>query len=281
MGIPRSGPRHSLGGSLLPIPVPVGNFPRLRVPIRGGTREDSPTLENFDTPSLSASMTHVPNTEQVENLLTKPLSSMLFDKLKSKLRAIYNEFHFKKEFRTGLEGVVNGLELASLKTPYLHECQKLKSLRLDAEHIPNLKSLAIDKCPELELSEVLDDQNSKLRLKVLSLRNLPKLVTLPQGLQGYSYSLKNLFISNCSNFEELPEWFPTMTSLNIITIKKCPNLILLSDGMHKLTNLEHLVIRDCSELSKRYKPHDGLYWPLISHINCVTIDDVCIISKKQ
>ncbi|MED6136255.1 hypothetical protein PIB30_054379, partial [Stylosanthes scabra] len=50
-GIPRSGPRHSLGGSLLPIPVPVGNFPRLRVPIRGGTRGDSPTLGNFDTPT--------------------------------------------------------------------------------------------------------------------------------------------------------------------------------------------------------------------------------------
>ncbi|MED6167936.1 hypothetical protein PIB30_007249 [Stylosanthes scabra] len=180
-----------------------------------------------------------------------------------------------------VESLFQGLELANLKALYLRGCLSLKSLQLDAQHIPNLESLSIAWCPELELSNVLDDQNSKLRLKSLTLFNLRKLVTLPQWLQGYSYSLKSLFIMHCSNLEELPEWLTTMTYLNKIVIKNCPELISLPDGMHNLINLERLQIINCPELCKRCKPHEGQYWPLISHIKYVIIDDESIISMEH
>ncbi|MED6123669.1 hypothetical protein PIB30_051368 [Stylosanthes scabra] len=178
-----------------------------------------------------------------------------------------------------MESLFQGLELANLKTLCLFECQRLKSLQLEAQHFPNLESLTIAGCPELELSKVLEDQNSKLRFKSLNLFSLSKLVTLPRWLRRYSYSLKSLIIMHCSHFEELPEWLPTMTCLNIIVIANCPKLISLPEGMRNLTNLERLVIGNCPELCKRCKPHDGPYWPLISHIKDVRIDDVRIISK--
>ncbi|MED6106846.1 hypothetical protein PIB30_008232 [Stylosanthes scabra] len=180
-----------------------------------------------------------------------------------------------------VESLFEGLELANLKALFLYKCVCLKSLQLDAEHMPKLESLTIAWCPELELSRVLDHQNSKLRFKSLYLYSVPKLVTLPQWLRGYSYSLKSLIIVNCCNFEELPEWLPTMTSLNIIVILSCPKLISLPDGMRNLTKLERLIIKNCPELCKRCKPHDGPYWPLMSHIKDVTIDDVNIMSKEQ
>ncbi|XP_014511410.1 putative disease resistance protein RGA1 [Vigna radiata var. radiata] len=166
-----------------------------------------------------------------------------------------------------LESLFNGIQLSTLKKLALYGCKSLKSVSFHA--IRNINVLAICKCDKLELSMGVGSQIPNSRLKLVSLEDLPQLVTLPQWIQGSGNYLRSLFIVGCINLKELPDWLPTLVYLKLLSITNCPNLLSLPDNMHQLTNLESLEITSCPELWKRFKPGVGQDWYKISHIKDV------------
>ncbi|XP_061339400.1 disease resistance protein RGA2-like [Gastrolobium bilobum] len=171
-----------------------------------------------------------------------------------------------------LESLFEGVQLPKLKWLTIYFCGSLKSLPLHAT--PNLETLVIEKCNKLELSKGPDSQILELKLKLVSLDNLPQLVTLPQWLRRSASTLRSLQIEDCDNLKELPEWLSTLIFLKRLFIYKCPELLSLPDDMHGFINLEELDIQDCPELCRRYRPEVGRDWPKISHIKNVLIGEL-------
>ncbi|KAK7378165.1 hypothetical protein VNO80_03602 [Phaseolus coccineus] len=176
-----------------------------------------------------------------------------------------------------LESIFGGVKFPVLKVLNVSDCQSLKSFRLDGKNFPELESLFVQGCSNLDMELWVgnhhEEQRPKLKLKFLVFSALPQLVSLPEWLQEAANSLQCLFISDCDNIETLPYWLTTMTDLKSLFIVSCPKLISLPDNIDNLTALESLKIEDCAELCKKYQPHVGEFWPKISHIKSIFIDE--------
>ncbi|XP_020230821.1 disease resistance protein RGA2 [Cajanus cajan] len=175
-----------------------------------------------------------------------------------------------------VESIFGGVKFPALKTLALCDCPSLKSLPLNVEKIPNLETLLIKDCGNLDLDPWKDnheEQNSNLKLRYVQFVDLPQLVVLPQWLQETINSLQLLSISNCNNLEMLPEWLSTLTNLKTLSIMGCPKLLSLPDNIHHLTTLEFLKIEGCRELSRKYQPYVGEFWFKLSHIKKVFIEE--------
>ncbi|CAJ2673181.1 unnamed protein product [Trifolium pratense] len=168
-----------------------------------------------------------------------------------------------------LESLFEGIQLPNLKLLNVAYCGNLKSLPFHA--IPNLESFFICNCNKMKFLLDHDSDFSNLKLKFLSLKSLPELVSFPQWLQGCVTTLQSLVLQDCENLEELPEWLSTLICLKTISIDNCPKLVSLPDDLHQLKNLEYLKIEGCDELCKRYHPKVGKDWHKISHIKQVII----------
>jgi len=163
------------------------------------------------------------------------------------------------EFSNNLESLFGGIKLLALKVLCVSNCKNLKSLPLDIEHIPALETLLVDNCDilELELSEGHKGQNTKMRLKILTIIYLPQLVTLPHWLQGSVNTLQYLSISSCNNRVALPQWLSTMNCLKTICITGCPNIMFLPNDIHRLNTLERLEIDGYPELLRESQQEVG------------------------
>ncbi|RDX65334.1 Disease resistance protein RGA2, partial [Mucuna pruriens] len=85
----------------------------------------------------------------------------------------------------------------------IKEINGLKSLSRVLQHLTTVRNLSISNCMELDLSNDEDDcygmQWKELtNLRTLKFRNIPKMESLPEGLQHIS-TLESLKIRNCSN----------------------------------------------------------------------------------
>jgi len=145
------------------------------------------------------------------------------------------------------------VEFPALKVLSVVDCQSLKSFRLDGKKFPELETLAIHSCGNLDLElwkvNHLEEQSHKLKLKTVLFSNLSQLVTLPKWLQEAANSLQGLLIIGCDNIQTLPDWLTTMSDLKTLMI----------DG--------------CHDLCEKYQPHVGEFWPKISHIKNIYIDE--------
>lgn len=155
------------------------------------------------------------------------------------------------ELCNNLESLFVGIKLPALRVLCVANCRRLKSLRLDIEHFPALETLLVDNCDMLELSAGHEDQNSQLRLKVLTVISLPQLVTLPPWLQGSVNTLQYLSISSCNNLVVLPEWLSAMNCLKTLCITDCPNMLSVPNDIHRLPILERSEIDGYPELLRR------------------------------
>ena len=165
-----------------------------------------------------------------------------------------------------MESIFGGVKFPAIKTLYVVVCHSVKSLLLDVTNFPELETLFVQDCVNLDLDLWKDhheEQNPKLKLKLVGFGDLPQLVALPQWLEETANSLHSLFMMNCDNLEMLPEWLSTMTNLKARTISDCPKLISLPDNIHHLTTLEYLYIDGCLELCKKYHPHVSEFWSKI------------------
>jgi len=175
-----------------------------------------------------------------------------------------------------VESIFGEVKFPVLKVLSVIDCESLKSILLDSKNFPQLESLIVDGCGNLDLElwkgNHLEEQSHKLKLKTVLFSNFSQLVALPKWLQEAANSLQCLLISNCYNIETLPDWLTTLTHLKTLSIMSCPNLVSLSDNIHHLAALESLRIEGCPDLYEKYQPHVGEFWPKISHIKNICID---------
>ena len=153
--------------------------------------------------------------------------------------------------------------LISLRTLHLEKCPLPQGMR----YLTALQHLNVWKSEVVDISNDWDEMEWQGLRTLLSLDfyKLPKLVSLPMGLQ-YVSSLQNLGISTCHNLIAIPEWICKLISLQSLEIWDCPNLESLPEGIGALTSLQTLYIRRCSILLKRCKKQIGEDWHKISHI---------------
>ncbi|KAK9268570.1 hypothetical protein L1049_000324 [Liquidambar formosana] len=153
-------------------------------------------------------------------------------------------------------------------------------------HLPKLESLYIHDCKDLlSLAEEEEEEEGSLRsltsLTLLSIRNCPKLVTLPT--RGLPTTLECLIIGLCPELDSLgpKEMMKSLTSLKDLYIEDCPKLESLpEDGLP--TSLQHLRIHECPLLTERCREKDGggPDWPKIMHIRDLEIESTKIPSPE-
>ncbi|CAJ1911818.1 unnamed protein product [Sphenostylis stenocarpa] len=183
-----------------------------------------------------------------------------------------------------LKSIFEGVKFPALKAFNVTDCQSLKSLPLDVKIFPELETLIVENCGNLDLELWKghhEEQSPMPKLKSVEFLDLQQLVVLPKSLQETANSLQFLFISDCYNLEMLPEWLPTLTNLKTLAITDCPKLLSLPDNIDHLTTLESLRIEDCPELCRKCQPHVGEFWPKISHIKDIVIEQAEELEEEE
>ncbi|KAG6692369.1 hypothetical protein I3842_10G111500 [Carya illinoinensis] len=110
--------------------------------------------------------------------------------------------------------------LTNLQTFSFAKCGNLTCLPAIILHLTTLEILYNNECEEVDLKGG-DTQDFNLRLQILHIEELPKLVVLPEWLLGSANALRHLLISDCENLKALPEWLPTLKSLQTLEITSC------------------------------------------------------------
>ncbi|KAL2320675.1 hypothetical protein Fmac_029644 [Flemingia macrophylla] len=181
------------------------------------------------------------------------------------------------ESSKNLESIFGELTFPILKILNINGCERLRHLSLDATKFLELEILSIDNCANLDLdlwNDYHEEQSSKLKLRFVQFCYLPQLRVLPQWLQTSTMSLQCLSISNCDNFKIFPEWLSTLANLKTLAITDCLNVLSLPNDIHHLTKLEILNISGCPKLCSKCQPQVGEFWPKISHIKQLFIDEI-------
>ncbi|CAN6576057.1 unnamed protein product [Malus baccata var. baccata] len=135
--------------------------------------------------------------------------------------------------------------MKSLRYLSIAHCGNLTSLPRDMSYLAPLHTLLIGNCEQLDLANG-NYQLIPLRLRRLGIGRVPRMVALPEWLQGAANTLRVLCIWDCKNLDALPEWLPSFTSLRILDLLGCPKLLALPEGMHPL----EVTIEDCPQLKR-------------------------------
>ncbi|XP_060967412.1 putative disease resistance RPP13-like protein 1 [Cannabis sativa] len=144
--------------------------------------------------------------------------------------------------------VIEGGVFPRLKNLYFQSCLRLK-VTLLGDYFPSLTQLEIFNCEKL----------------------LPLLLPRAQLMQAPLITLKRLRISGFDLMHLDEEPFQHLTSLEELTIRKCPNLRCLPQELP--VSLSNLRIQDCPLLRTRVERETGGDWPIIAHIPNIIIDD--------
>ncbi|GLU14911.1 hypothetical protein SLE2022_314520 [Rubroshorea leprosula] len=197
-----------------------------------------------------------------------------WDKLKS-LPDQLQHLTALKELRifsfTGVEALPEWLgNLSSLTSLSIYRCNKLKSIPEEClGRLTCLKELWMGPFwSELEEYPGLSSiHHLHASLKDLTLEGWDKLKSLPHQLRHLT-ALQQLTISRFNGVEALPEWLGDLSSLQRLKISNCDNLTHLPSvkAMHRLSDLESLLIGNCSKLKERCTKERAPEWPKISHI---------------
>ncbi|XP_008222899.1 PREDICTED: putative disease resistance protein RGA3 [Prunus mume] len=130
-------------------------------------------------------------------------------------------------------------------------CEKLSSWPSGLEYCTSLQDLHIENCQNLRHLPV-DGLQNPVSLEELYIRNCTNLEAIP-SLDNLT-SLHTLSIWGCDGLTSLPRGLQSCTSLTILTIGECHNLISLADvdDISRLQSLYNLQIFDCRKL--KYLP---------------------------
>ncbi|KAB5520468.1 hypothetical protein DKX38_024787 [Salix brachista] len=190
-----------------------------------------------------------------------------------------------------------GLSLASLRALTIYNCKKLKCLPNEMQKLTSLQKLTICSCPALESFPNGDLPPNLTSLVIwdcdgidgcLSNWNLQSLAFLRDfSIAGQCFldtvsfpdekcllptTLTSIWIARLPNLESLSMQLRSLAFLEELEIADCPKLKSLPrEGLPPA--LGRLSIRNCLLMTKRCSKEKGVYWPLISHIPFVEIND--------
>ncbi|KAJ6755147.1 LEUCINE-RICH REPEAT-CONTAINING [Salix purpurea] len=190
-----------------------------------------------------------------------------------------------------------GLSLASLRALTIYNCKNLKSLPYEMQELTSLQKLTICSCPALESFPNGDLPPNLTSLVIwdcdgidgcLSNWNLQSLAFLRDfSIAGQCFwdtvsfpdekcllptTLTSIWIARLPNLESLSMQLRSLAYLEELEIADCPKLKSLPRECLPPA-LGRLCIRNCPLMTKRCSKEKGVYWPLISHIPCVEIND--------
>ncbi|KAH7853857.1 hypothetical protein Vadar_007412 [Vaccinium darrowii] len=130
--------------------------------------------------------------------------------------------------------------------------------------------LAIGVCPPVNWSDGDYDLKGLKSLKKLGLYSLPKLVTLPKGLQDVAATLTHLAIIDYESFTLPSECI--LPNLQSLEIEDCCDFESLPEGMQCLTKLQFLRISGCNLATSSRE--GGEDWHKIAHIPTTELLDL-------
>ncbi|XP_050211462.1 putative disease resistance protein RGA1 [Mercurialis annua] len=115
----------------------------------------------------------------------------------------------------------------SLKQLHIKSCPKFTTMSNTFHHLTSLEGLIVEECDELDLCDDVFDIGTEFEclknLRELQFGSLPKLVSIPVGLQ-FVPMLSKFFIEDCGNLAYLPEWMANLKELQVLGIDNCPLL---------------------------------------------------------
>ncbi|XP_062115654.1 putative disease resistance RPP13-like protein 1 isoform X2 [Humulus lupulus] len=175
----------------------------------------------------------------------------------------------------------------SLKWLFLNECDHLESLIVppkievlsEGGLVSKLELLKIDKCNKVLAQHAQWDLEGLKSLKSLVVKNCDVVLdSFPGG--SLPFSLTSLELDSLSCLRSLNEnTFQKLTCLESLTIRHCSELHNIPEqGLQCLSCLQSLVIRNCGVLERRYQRGKGEGWDKISHIPHISIYGMTIIS---
>ncbi|KAJ6424728.1 hypothetical protein OIU84_025486 [Salix udensis] len=186
---------------------------------------------------------------------------------------------------------------ANLRTLTIYNCKNLKSLPNEMQKLTSLQELTICSCPALESFPNGDMPPNLTSLEIwdcdridgcLSNWNLQSLaflrdfsiagqcfldtVSFPDKKCVLPTTLTSIWIGRLPKLESLSMQLRSLACLEVLEIVDCPKLKSLPRECLPPA-LGRLCIRNCPLMTKRCSKEKGVYWPLISHIPCVEIND--------
>ncbi|KAI7729552.1 hypothetical protein M8C21_026417 [Ambrosia artemisiifolia] len=181
----------------------------------------------------------------------------------------------------------------------VYGCPRIESFpNIELSKLISLQFLLIEKCPSMDYSfprglwppklvslgigglrkpiSEWGSQNFPASLVSLTLCGEPQVTNFNQLSHLLPSSLTQLGIEEFDNLESLSVGLQRLTSLQHIFIEKCPMMKHLPESL--LPSLLSLIIQECPYLEERCNGRGSHYWPLISHIPRIQIENrwICI-----
>ncbi|GJP37111.1 hypothetical protein CLOM_g21552 [Closterium sp. NIES-68] len=136
--------------------------------------------------------------------------------------------------------------LLELKILKIHSMEGLVSLPVSLGQLENLQQLTVTRCPKLKfLSLPCPDATAMPSPPPLPIPSSPALSPLPSLL-----SLHHISIRHCPCLSSLPQGLSRLSSLRSLVLVTCPRLKELPDGLAHLSTLHSLVIVNCQLITQ-------------------------------
>ncbi|KAG6655221.1 putative disease resistance RPP13-like protein 1 [Carya illinoinensis] len=129
-----------------------------------------------------------------------------------------------------------------LRDLYISNCPSLKSLISSGELPTTLQTLRIWSCPELE--SIAKELHHNSLLKSIAISGCGNLKSLPTGIHSLSH-LSNIEIRDCPSLDLLPDGELLPANLTRLNLASCEKMQVMVNRIHTCTSLQALSMGKC------------------------------------